>query len=107
MSGIGSAPPGAIAHAARAGDLVVRRATPSPATLQAAREFEAVFVRKILAALEKTTRFGGDSALSAGADVYSSMMVGALADSVAASGGIGLGDLIARALDAHGPAPKP
>lgn len=62
--------------------------------VKAAREFEQIFLRKMLSSLEKTGRAKGDGAVSAGGDVYSSMVVGAIADAVSSAGGIGLADLI-------------
>jgi Rod binding domain-containing protein len=64
--------------------------------LKAAREFEQIFLRKMLSSLEKTGRAKNDGAVSSGGDVYSSMVVGALADAISSAGGIGLADLIVR-----------
>ncbi len=64
--------------------------------LKASREFEQIFLRKMLSSLEKAGRAKGDGAVSAGGDVYSSMVVGAIADAVSSAGGIGLADLIVR-----------
>jgi peptidoglycan hydrolase FlgJ len=60
---------------------------------QVAQQFEAIFLRQLLGALEKT---GGQG--SQGAAIYKSMMVGALADSASANGGIGLADVIFKAM---------
>ena len=65
--------------------------------LKAAREFEQIFLRKMLSSLEKTGRASKEGGVSSGSDVYSSMVVGALADAMANAGGIGLADLITRA----------
>ncbi|MEO8181197.1 MAG: rod-binding protein [Deltaproteobacteria bacterium] len=61
---------------------------------QVAQQFEAIFLRQLLGALEKTGGQGG----SQGAAIYKSMMVGALADSASANGGIGLADVIFKAM---------
>jgi Rod binding domain-containing protein len=81
-------------------------ATKTPATpeaqreqaerVKAAHEFEQIFLRKMLSSLEKTGHAKTDGAVSSGSDVYSSMVVGALADAISAGGGIGLADLIVR-----------
>ena len=82
------------AHAARPG---APKATPQEK--QAAKEFEAIFLRKMLACIEKSSKVEGSS-MSGGADAYSSMIVGALADAVSAAGGIGLGDSVLRSIQA-------
>ncbi|HKQ70266.1 MAG TPA: rod-binding protein [Polyangiaceae bacterium] len=84
-------------------------AHPSAETVKAAREFEQIFLRKMLSSLEKTGRANKDGgSLTSGGDVYSSMVVGALADAVSAAGGIGLADLIVRAtLVPEKPPPAP
>ena len=72
---------------------------------EAARAFEAIFVRKMLASLEKSSKPGATGEAGAGAGgIYASMMVSALSDAVSANGGIGLADVILRALQpAHTP----
>jgi flagellar protein FlgJ len=62
---------------------------------KAAQQFEAIFLRQLLGSLEKAGGFGGSDSGSA---IFGSMMVGALADSAAASGGIGLADIIFQAM---------
>ncbi len=57
----------------------------------------------MLASLQKTTSLAGSA--TAGRDVYSSMVVDAVAESVTAGGGIGLAEVIARAL-MEAPAPR-
>jgi Rod binding domain-containing protein len=66
---------------------------------EAARAFEAIFVRRMLSSLEKTSKPGatGESGGGSGG-IYASIMVGSLADAVAGSGGIGLADLVLQAL---------
>jgi Rod binding domain-containing protein len=77
-----------------------------PKTLQAARDFEAIFLRSLLSSLEKTTAVAGNGKPSTSQSTYGSMVVGALADSISGSGGIGLADLIAKSLSAHLPHPS-
>jgi len=73
-----------------------------PKALQAAKDFEAIFLRTLLSSLEKTTSInGGGGKLSTGQSTYGSMIVGALADKVSAGGGIGLADIVAKSLTAH------
>jgi flagellar protein FlgJ len=90
---ISSSAPVAPAHASPAGA--------KPEVARAAREFEAIFLRQILASLEKSGHMGGTA--STGSDVYGSMMVGALADAVANAGGVGLAKYVTTSL-AHTPA---
>jgi Rod binding domain-containing protein len=83
-----------------------------PKALKAAKDFEAIFLRTLLSSLEKTTSMsGGASKPSTGASTYGSMVVGALADNISSSGGIGLAAIVAKSLSAHVPAaatePKP
>jgi peptidoglycan hydrolase FlgJ len=76
-------------------------ATPEerPARLeQAARQFEAIFIRQMLGALEKTARIAGNQ--NAATSMYGSMVVDVMADAVAAAGGLGLGKALARDLEA-------
>jgi len=60
-----------------------------------AQQFESIFLRQLLGALEKTGGLGGSTQ---GAAVYKSMMVGALADGASESGGIGLADVVFKAM---------
>jgi Rod binding domain-containing protein len=62
---------------------------------QAAQQFESIFLRQLLGAMEKTGGLGGSSQGSA---IYKSMMVGALADNASQSGGIGLADVVFKAM---------
>jgi Rod binding domain-containing protein len=71
---------------------------PSAAEKKAASEFEAIFLRKMLSSMEKSTKVEGSS-LSSSADAYSSMIVGALADAVAAAGGIGLAKSLLHSIE--------
>ena len=65
---------------------------------KAAQEFEAIFLRKMLASMEKSSKVEG-AGLSGSADAYSSMVVGALADAVATAGGIGLSQAILKSVE--------
>lgn len=76
--------------------------------LKAAREFESIFLRSLLSPLEKTTSMGKSGSLSAGQSAYGSMVVGAMADTLSNVGGIGLAEVIARALNgSQGSGQKP
>lgn len=66
--------------------------------VEAARQFDAVFVRIVLSSLEKTTKVGGGSSLSAGQSAYGSMVVDTVADAVTRAGGTGLADKLLEAL---------
>jgi Rod binding domain-containing protein len=72
-----------------------------PAALKAARDFEAIFLRTLLSSLEKTTSVSGGGKLNTGQSTYGSMVVGAMADQISSSGGIGLSELVARSLSQH------
>ena len=61
-----------------------------PRLKEAARQFEAVFLRVMLTSLERTTKIGNASSISAGQSTYGSMVVDALSDALSAAGGIGL-----------------
>jgi Rod binding domain-containing protein len=67
-----------------------------PEKLRLAREFEQIFLRKMLSPLEKSGHNASASASSSG-DAYGSMVVSALAEAVSKGGGIGLAEVIARA----------
>ena len=78
---------------------------PTPEQLKAAKDFEAIFIRQLLSSLEKSSGIsGGDKS---GGAVFRSMMVSALADTAAEGGGIGLRDLITRAMLPPAPQGKP
>ncbi len=73
-----------------------------PKALKAAKDFEAIFLRTLLSSLEKTTSMnGGAGKPTTGQSTYGSMVVGALADNISSSGGIGLADIVAKSLSAH------
>jgi peptidoglycan hydrolase FlgJ len=74
-------------------------ATPTdPRLREAARQFEAVFLRVMLSSLERTTKVGGGSSVTAGQSTYGSMVVDALSDALSASGGIGLQESLLQGL---------
>jgi Rod binding domain-containing protein len=77
-----------------------------PKALKAAKDFEAIFLRTLLSSLEKTTSVSGGGKLSTGQSTYGSMIVGAMADQISGTGGIGLADIVAKSLAAHSPAPS-
>jgi Rod binding domain-containing protein len=69
---------------------------------QAAQQFEAVLVRMMLEPLQKTTQLSKSQLGSSGGGAYASMIVDALADALAASGGVGLAPLVEKALSPPG-----
>jgi Rod binding domain-containing protein len=80
---------------ATATKLQTDRGKPDPRQAQAARDFEAVFLRQMLAPMEKAGKVDKEGA---GSGMYGQMIVGALADAMAASGGIGLAKELCRAI---------
>ena len=72
----------------------------------AAQEFEAVLLNTLLGSLEKTFATMPGSKLGTGADQYQSLGAQALASGLAARGGIGIADLIARRLQAQSTATR-
>lgn len=78
--------------------------SPTPEQQKAAREFEAIFLRQLMSSLEKGGGLGGESS---GGQVFRSMMVSALADTASEGGGIGLSELILKAMLPPSPAGKP
>ncbi len=86
-------------------DTALTRRPEETARLQAARQFEAIFVRQMLSSLEQTNAFGGQS--RTGSAVYGSMLVGAIADNVTQGDGIGLSALVLEALSGRPASPTP
>jgi Rod binding domain-containing protein len=70
--------------------------SPTPEQQKAARDFEAIFLRQLLSSLEKGSGVSGGQ--SSGGAVFRSMMVSAMADKAAEGGGIGLSELILKAM---------
>ena len=62
----------------------------------AARQFEAVFLRQILSSVERAASVQGGKA--AGSNLYGSMLVDAVADSISRSGGMGLASMLVKSL---------
>jgi flagellar protein FlgJ len=98
-------PIGAIGSATSSGAAAAARpAAPDPKLLQAAKEFESIFVRQMLKGLEKTTAAGAGTSASAGEKTYGSMLVDTLSDSISKAGGLGLADVIAQSMAMSNPA---
>jgi Rod binding domain-containing protein len=68
-----------------------------PEKLRLAREFEQIFIRKMLSSLEKTGQKDGAAGATGGGSAYGGMVVSALAEAVSKGGGVGLAEVIARA----------
>lgn len=67
--------------------------SPSEAQIrEVAQQFEAIFLRQLLEPLQSAT------SSASGGHVYGSLVVGSAADAAAAGGGIGLAEVLARAL---------
>lgn len=79
----------------------------SEKTAEAARQFEAIFVRNLLSSLETSEALGGSKSGGSGSDVYGSMIVSALAESATQGSGMGLSELILRALSPTAAEPRP
>jgi len=88
----------ATASATRATNEAGKPAAPDPKLLQAAKDFEAIFVRQMLKSVEKTTAAGGTTKPTAGQSTYGSMIVDTLSDSISKGGGLGLADVVARSM---------
>ena len=100
-------PIGAIGSATSAGAAAAAKpAAPDPKLLQAAKDFESIFVRQMLKGLEKTTAAGAGTSASAGEKTYGSMIVDTLSDSISKAGGLGLADVIAQSMAMSNPALK-
>jgi Rod binding domain-containing protein len=69
----------------------------------AAQEFEGVLLNTLLSSLEKTFATLPGTKLETGADQYQSLGAQSLASGLAARGGIGIADLIARSLQSKTP----
>ncbi len=67
---------------------------------EASHQFEAILLARILKGLERTTHVTRQPLLGGGGQ-YGSMMVEALSDAIARSGGIGLGATLERGLNAN------
>ena len=60
---------------------------------KAARDFEAVLLRRMLTALEKSVQASGK-----GGSMYGSMIVDAMADAISKSGGFGMAKVVEESL---------
>lgn len=87
----------------RAGADALERPVPAKVgrAADAAQQFEEIFLRKMLSSLMKTAKLGS-APQRAGGEMYDSMIVDALASSLAQGGGIGLAPVIERGLAATG-----
>ena len=63
---------------------------------QAAKQFEAMMLKRMLSSLEKTTKLDSGK----GTSMYGSMIVDAMADAIVGSGGLGLSKMIEQTLPA-------
>lgn len=97
----------ATASATRATDGATKTDAPDPKLLQAAKDFEAIFVRQMLKSVEKTTAAGGSAKPTAGQSTYGSMIVDSLSESITKGGGLGLADVVARSMMAAHTLAKP
>jgi len=79
---------------------------PDAGVLKAAKDFESIFVRQMLKSVEKTTAAGGGAKAAAGQSTYGSMIVDTLSESISKGGGLGLADVIAKAMIASHPSLK-
>ncbi len=74
---------------------LIAKQTPPSEEHRVAKEFEGIFLRKMLASLEKTTSMTGKAP---GSQMYGQMVTDALADAMGRGGGIGLADSLERIL---------
>jgi len=99
--------PNLAGDSANAGKLLVGAAKQAPASKldkveakkldDAARQFEAVFLRQMLSSLERTT--STPAGKEAGSNLYGSMMVDAVADAISRAGGMGLASMLKHSLE--------
>lgn len=75
---------------------------PDAKLVEAARQFEAIFVRKMMASMETSSGITGQK--QPGSDIYGSMITGALADAATQGDGMGLSALILESLSQKLPA---
>lgn len=74
-----------------------------PDAAEAARQFEAVFLKQLLSSVEKASSVSGGSDTQGA--VVGSMVTGALSEQLSAGGGIGLSEVILRAMVSRLPDP--
>ena len=82
------------------GSLSHSHGTPRAQLAAAAEQFEAIFVRQMLAAARKTD-FGGDALGGQGLDTFRTMQDAHFADLAAETGAFGLAKMIERQLSAQ------
>ena len=73
---------------------------------KAAQEFEAIFVRKVLSELHKTTKLSGQKKQMAGAEMYDTMWLNEVSASLAKGGGFGVGRVIKESMVRQGKTPE-
>lgn len=71
--------------------------------VQAAQQFEAILLNQLFGSLQRTFCALGKEKTQAGSDQYQFLGMQALASSVAAHGGLGIADMIARNLKSRQP----
>ena len=70
-----------------------------------AQDFEAIFVRKVLGDLQKTTKLSGEKK-QPGADLYEGIWLTEVSSSLARSGGFGLARMMKETLARQGKSPE-
>ncbi len=75
-----------------------------PDAADAAQQFEAVFLKQLLSSVEKAPSISGGTS-DTQSSVVGAMMTGALSEQLSAGGGIGLSEVILRAMVARLPEP--
>ena len=103
MTPIGSINSSSPAHIAGTPE---KAAATDPQLLKAAKDFESIFVRKMLKSVEKTTAAGCGAKAAPGQSTYGSMIVDTLSDSISKGGGLGLSDVIAKSMLSFHSSPK-
>jgi len=81
-------------------------ATPSPKLVKAAHEFEAILLQSWLEKMNQSF-VGEGGSLDPGHDTMSSLGTQAIAQAMAARGGIGIASMILRQLQRHGDSEAP
>lgn len=91
--------PGGVVEAQSAEPAQQQGPTNSARMAEAARQFEAVLLRRMLSSLEKTTQMQSGK----GGSMYGSMIVDAMADAITSSGGLGMAKVIEDSLSGTKP----
>ncbi len=71
---------------------------------KAAQEFEAIFVRKVLSDMQKTTKMSGQKRM-AGAEMYDSIWLNEVSTALAKGGGFGIGRMLKETMAKQGKSP--